>query len=60
VFAAAELGVDHIIKGGLQIRDVDGRQPERIAAKIPMIHMGRAWVPNRTDYRPLQVNITLS
>jgi len=54
VFAAAELGIDHIIKGGLQIRDVDSRVPAEKAAKIPMIHMGRAWFPNRTDFRPGQ------
>lgn len=53
-FAAAELGIAHTAKGGLQIRDVDGRLPLKKAQKIPMIHMGRAWVPNRSDFQPLK------
>uniref|UniRef100_A0A7S2U1S0 Hydroxyproline O-arabinosyltransferase-like domain-containing protein n=1 Tax=Lotharella oceanica TaxID=641309 RepID=A0A7S2U1S0_9EUKA len=45
VFAAAELGIRHTIKGKLQLRDVDQPVPPREENRIPMIHMGRAWFP---------------
>mmetsp|Transcript_29823 Transcript_29823/g.72721 ORF Transcript_29823/g.72721 Transcript_29823/m.72721 type:complete len:515 (+) Transcript_29823:40-1584(+) len=45
VFAAAELGIRHTIKGHLQLRDVDTPVPKSQESKIPMIHMGRAWFP---------------
>jgi len=52
IFAASELGIRHETRHGLQIRDVDGvPSPER-AKTIPMIHMGRAWLPK--TYKPAQ------
>jgi len=45
VFAAAELGIRHTIKGGLQLRDVDSPVSPEKEKFIPMIHMGRAWFP---------------
>eukprot|EP00241_Pyramimonas_parkeae_P016797 CAMPEP_0114292210 /NCGR_PEP_ID=MMETSP0059-20121206/8934_1 /TAXON_ID=36894 /ORGANISM="Pyramimonas parkeae, Strain CCMP726" /LENGTH=695 /DNA_ID=CAMNT_0001413831 /DNA_START=81 /DNA_END=2165 /DNA_ORIENTATION=+ len=50
VFAAAELGIKHQIMTKLQVRDVDNPPPRDKEHEIPMIHMGRAWLPN--DYEP--------
>jgi len=49
-FAAAHVGVHHIGKGFLQLRDVDMRRRDAENEKILMIHMGRAWFPK--DYEP--------
>jgi len=49
-FAAAHVGVQHIGKGYLQLRDVDRRRSAAENNKILMIHMGRAWFPH--DYEP--------
>lgn len=45
VAAAAHLGIRHEIERGMQMRDVDGRREKEYTDKIPMVHMGRAWVP---------------
>ena len=50
IFAAAHVGVKHELVRGMQIRDVDPRVSESEMAKIPMIHVGRAWFPK--DYLP--------
>jgi len=50
IFAAAELGIRHETRRGLQIRDVDGPPNADTAEKALMIHMGRAWMPK--DYEP--------
>ncbi len=47
VFAAAELGIKHTIKGMLQIRDVDSPPPPDQEKHVPMVHMGRIWFPKR-------------
>lgn len=52
IFAAAELGIRHETRHGLQIRDVDGTPSADRAKDIPMIHMGRAWMPK--TYEPAQ------
>ncbi|GAB5353434.1 hypothetical protein AAMO2058_000036000 [Amorphochlora amoebiformis] len=48
VFAAAELGIRHTIRGQLQLRDVDTEVSPAMEKRIPMIHMGRAWFPKGT------------
>jgi hypothetical protein len=50
VYAAAHVGVYHVIEHHLQIRDVEPRVSADRADRIPMIHMGRAWFPN--NYEP--------
>jgi hypothetical protein len=50
VFAAAHVGVRHVIEGYLQLRDVDARPVQSVLDEIPMIHMGRAWFP--ASYEP--------
>jgi len=50
IFAAAEAGVRHRVLYDLQIRDVDDRRDDEYTAKVPMIHMGRAWMP--PSYKP--------
>eukprot|EP01125_Pyxidicula_operculata_P013645 TRINITY_DN4523_c0_g1_i2.p1 TRINITY_DN4523_c0_g1~~TRINITY_DN4523_c0_g1_i2.p1 ORF type:complete len:150 (+),score=24.19 TRINITY_DN4523_c0_g1_i2:63-512(+) len=45
IYAAAHAGIKHELDDLIQLRDVDTRRdPERIK-DIPMIHIGRAWVP---------------
>ncbi len=51
MYAAAELRIKHDVARGLQLRDVDSHALSLDQfEKIPMIHMGRAWLP--TDYAP--------
>jgi hypothetical protein len=39
IFAAAELGIRHVIKGTLQLRDVDSPPSPEQERRVPMIHM---------------------
>jgi hypothetical protein len=50
VYAAAHVGVYHDVQRFLQLRDVDPRVSKEHAARVPMIHMGRAWFPH--SYEP--------
>jgi len=54
IMAASELGIRHRTGGNYQIRDVDRSTTvaDAMKQKIPMIHMGRAWVP--MDYKPAE------
>lgn len=52
IFAAAELGIRHETRHGLQVRDVDPVPDAKRASSMLMIHMGRAWMPN--DYPPAE------
>ena len=54
IMAASELGIRHKVGNNYQIRDVDRSTTleEAERKKIPMIHMGRAWVP--PEYKPAE------
>jgi len=54
IMAASELGIRHKVGNNYQIRDVDRSTTlaEAERKKIPMIHMGRAWVPR--EYKPAE------
>ncbi|KAK3277524.1 hypothetical protein CYMTET_14475 [Cymbomonas tetramitiformis] len=50
VFAGAELGIHHDIQPNMQVRDVDGVVSKDEEGRVPMLHIGRAWL--KPSYTP--------